>query len=211
MIVYDIHSWHYRLILWTWGKHFFEESEIDYNALKDMRTEEMTKLSWEELPRKYKSKTVNFCPYCRAMVGAVITSPFVYLWRLLPHKKKEPLTREGIKKAARRRTIMMLSIVGTVNGGIAVKNLYYGEYYNAAIQIGIVAFIFLGFKYSEKFGKAMVKLVDWIAKHRKPKVKVKKVKAPKKPSKLRAKLAEKHDIYCPPVHFIDKSKPEEHI
>lgn len=209
MLLYHTDSWHYRLILWTWGKHFFEESEIDMKAYMALDSTKLEKLSWEEIPRKYHSKTVNFCPYCRALVGAAITAPFVYLWRLFPHKKKEPLTREGIKKAARRRTIIMLSVIGTLNGGIAVKNLYYGEYFGAAFQIGLVVFVVLGLKYSEKFGKGMVKLVDWISKLRKSKVKVEKVKAPKKPSKLKQKLAEKHDLFCPPVYFVEPLDQEE--
>lgn len=209
MLLYHTDSWHYRLIMWTWGKHFFEDSEIDMKAYMAMDSTKMEKLAWEEIPRKYTSKTVNFCPYCRALVGAAITAPFVYLWRLFPHKKKEPLTREGIKKAARRRTIMMLLIVFSINGGLAVKNFMYGEIIQAFIQIGIIGFVVIAFKGSEPIGKALMKLSDWIARHRKPKVKVEKVKAQKKPSKLKQKLAEKHDIICPPIFFVEPLNQEE--
>lgn len=194
--------------MWTWGKHFFEDSEIDMKAYMALDSTKMENLSWEEMPKKYTSKTVNFCPYCRALVGATITAPFVYLWRLFPHKKKEPLTREGIKKAARRRTITMLLIVFGINGGLATKNLIYGEFIQAAVQIGIISFVVVGFKGSAPIGKALMKLSDWIAKHRKPKVKVKKVKIPKKPSKLKQKLVEKHNLICPPIFFVDVKDPE---
>jgi hypothetical protein len=208
MIIFDVNSWHYKLILWTWGKHFFEDAEIDMKSFYEIDSTKLEKLTWEQYPRIYKPKTVNFCPYCRALVGAVITSPFVYLYRLFPHKQRKDMTRAEIMKASKRRTFLSLIIAGGINYGLAAKYFVFGEWWAGIPSFAIGTLLIFGYWKSEAIGKFLVTLAEKWPKWKR----TKKVKAPKpkKEHKTLAKIAAKHDIICPPVYFVDKSSPEEH-
>lgn len=209
MIIFDVNSWHYKLILWTWGKHFFEDAEIDMKSFYELDSTKLEKLTWEQYPRIYKPKTVNFCPYCRAMVGAVITAPFVYLYRLFPHKKKKDMTRAEIMKASQRRTFLSLGIGGGINYALATKYFIFGEWWAGIPSFAIGTFMIVGYWKREAIGKFLVYLAMKMPK-RKPKVKNLKAPKPKKEHKTLAKIVAKHDVICPPVYFIDKSSTEDH-
>lgn len=216
-LIFDKKSWHYRLILWSFGEHFFDDAKIDWKKVDSISGDDLKKIEWNGLPRTYTPKTVNFCPYCRSLVGSIITAPFVYLWRLYPHKPKPPLTREQIKKNSRRRTIISASIASGINVAFGLGHLY--KYFvngdtmelaSAILQIGIGIFVIFIFTKFEKIGKFII----WMSEHlpkwtRKRKVNVKKQTNKKDPSKLAKKLHEKHEIICPPVFFIDKTNDEE--
>jgi len=198
---YTTTSWHYKLILWTWGEHFFEDAEIDMKSLYEIDSTKLEKLIWEQYPRTYKPKTVNFCPYCRALVGSVITSPFVYLWRLFPHKQRKDMTRAEIMKASKRRTFLSLIIAGGINYGLAVKYFVFSEWWAGIPSFVIGTLLIFGYWKSEAIGKFLVNLAAKWPK-RKPKVKKVKIPKPKKEHKILAKIASKHDLICPPIFFV---------
>jgi len=88
MIVFDINSWHYKLILYTFGKNFFlDTSELDWKAIKEIDSTKLIDMTWNNYPRIEKPKTVNLCPYCRAVVASTVLLPLVFLWRLFPYSK----------------------------------------------------------------------------------------------------------------------------
>jgi hypothetical protein len=182
-------------------------SEIDFEALESIRGEDLKKISWKGLPRKYTSKTVNFCPYCRAMIGAVMTAPFVYLWRLYPHKPKPPMTREQILKNSRRRTWISIGIAAGINIGFGVLRLItwletgeFSELVGATIQISIGILFLTAKLWGSRFIKFII-MLSALMPHRK---KIKKIKEPKpkKEHKTWKKIASKHDIICPPIYFV---------
>ena len=83
-IISSTSSWHYRLIVYVFSSEFFLETDgIDIVAMDAVNMEKDFEIIYKKKPR-----TVNLCPYCRAIVGAVIMFPFVVLYRLFPHKKK---------------------------------------------------------------------------------------------------------------------------
>ena len=116
MFVFDTSSWHYNLVLYVFGKTFFSNKTVDSNkirkkieALEDKARKEHPNddhaienalrgsyLYDDEEIYTFTPKTVNFCPYCRAVLAATLMLPFVYLWRLYPHKPKPK--KKSIKK-----------------------------------------------------------------------------------------------------------------
>ena len=88
MIVFNTSSWHYKLVLYVFGKNFFTEKDtVDFDRYGKDR-----EIIWTRKP-----KVVNFCPYCRGVLAAFWMIPFVFIWRKFPHKKKE-LTHDEIMK-----------------------------------------------------------------------------------------------------------------
>ena len=45
VLVFNKKTWHYRLILWTFGENFFMDANIDFNALESMSIEKSINLS----------------------------------------------------------------------------------------------------------------------------------------------------------------------
>ena len=178
-------------------------SEIDWQAVESMRGEDLSSISMEGLPRKYTAKTVNFCPYCRALVGSVVSAPFLYLWRLLPHKEKPPMTREQILKSSRRRTWLTLGLASSINVALGVWKLIDGDWFGI-IQIAIGAVLFTITLWGPAVAKALLYMSRLMPKR---KHKVKKAGKPRTTAFIK-KLEEKHDIICPPIYFIDKQKEE---
>jgi len=210
-LIFNKKSWHYRLILWTFGENFFMNTdEIDWPKVESMKGDDLEKIAWQSLPRISKPKTVNLCPYCRAIIGAVLTAPALYIYRLFPHKKStKPMTIEDIRKNSRRRTWISLGIGGTINIGLGIKNVLTDEMglIVGILQIILGIFFLTGTWWGQYLVKAIIKLSALIPKR----TKVHKVKEPKpkKEHKTLAKIAEKHDIICPPIFFVDIQNPEE--
>jgi len=96
-LVFDKNSWHYRLVVYIFTSEFF--LEIDGIDMQSMETVDMEKDF--RIIYKKKTRTVNLCPYCRAVVGAVMMFPFVVLWRLFPHKKTKQTHAEIMRKSQR--------------------------------------------------------------------------------------------------------------
>ena len=143
---------------------------------------------------------MNLCPYCRAVVGAVIMFPFVVLWRLFPHKEKKLSHAEIIKKSQRNTKIARI-LVASFMGLMGVWKLVDGEIYFAVFYFGLVL-----------FNLYSVPILRWLAKNM-PKTKLKKKtmtkSKPKKENKTLKKIADKHDIICPPIFFVDVKSAEE--
>ena len=176
------------------------------NALEEMTGDDILKTSFQELPRKYTTKTVNLCPYCRALVGAIITLPLLYLWRLLPHKKKKDMTIQEIRKASHRRSWIARGIGGGLNIALGIKNIL--EATDVGLFVGIMQ-VSLGLVFftAHLWGPGIIK---FIIKHSpKRKVKVSKPKSVRATPKFFKKLEEKHDVICPPIFFVDVKENEE--
>ena len=151
MLIFDNKAWHYRLILWTFGENFF--TEIDWN--ETFKASEAV----SELKYVRKPKTVNFCPYCRALVGSVISLPALYLWRKLPHKPKPKRTHAEIMKSLHRRNMIIIGAAGSVNILLGIWKITDGEYLAAGLQIGIgVGIIFM-----QQLAPQIGKFLAWLA------------------------------------------------
>ena len=208
VLVFNKKTWHYRLILWTFGKNFFMNTHIDVDALEAIPVENLANLSYDKIPKKYTSKTVNLCPYCRALVGAVFTAPFVYVWRLFPHKEKPPMSYYHIQKTAKRRKLIIFSIISGINfvsgaGHLLAHNFDADHLMTGIAQIGF-GFFFIGvFFWGEHLAEFLVRLSALV-----PKLTIRSEKKSKKsenhkPSKLLEKIHSKHDVICPPIFFVD--------
>lgn len=179
----------------------FEAMESQYNP--------QTKTDNFEFVYKKKPRTVNFCPYCRAVVAAIVTLPFVYIWRLFPHKPKPKQTHLQIMKRLNRNSWLARGIGGGINFVIGGKNVLLAEDFGLMImgfvQIGIGVALITGHMWAPQ-------LIRWIIEHtpkRKTKLKVTKEEKPKKSSELAKKIHEKHDIICPPIFFVDPMDQED--
>jgi hypothetical protein len=183
--------------------------KIDWPKVESMKGDDLKELAWQSLPRISQPKTVNLCPYCRALIGAALTAPALYIYRLFPHKKSnKPMTRENIRKNSRRRTWISLGIGGAINIGFGIKNVLIDEMglVVGILQIGFGLCFLTGTWWGQYLVKAIIKLSALIPQKRQ--VKKSKKSNPKKVHKTLAKIAEKHDIICPPIFFIEKEDME---
>lgn len=203
MLVFDNMSWHYKLILYSWGENFFlDTSEIDWKKLESIPGDNIKNMSWIEFPKISKPKTVNLCPYLRALVGSIIALPFVWLYRKFPRIPHKPRTHIEVMKSMERRSIILRYGLAALNIGLGLWRLLDGEYGMAAFQIGIGLFII----FIKPISRFMIRVMAYL-----PKRKHKKQltpKEPKEPSLLKAKIAAEHDKICPPIFFIDKKTNE---
>ena len=144
MLLYHTDSWHYRLVLYVFSKDFFMETDgIDLEAMKSQWDSRPPNTDDIEIIYKKKPRTVNFCPYCRAVGAAAFSLPFVFLWRLYPHKPKPKETHAQIMKRMRRNSWIARIIGACINVPLGIKNIVippdpeaYGGH-DLAIVIGI--------------------------------------------------------------------------
>jgi hypothetical protein len=208
MLLYTTNSWHYQLVLYVFSKEFFMETVgLDFEAMESQYNPH-TKTDNFELIYKKKPRTVNFCPYCRAVVAGIVTLPFVYIWRLFPHKPKPKRTHLQIMKRLNRNSWIARGIGGGINFVMGGKNVVYAEeplmMLLGFVQIGIGMALITGHWWAPQ-------VVRWIIEHtpkRRKKLKPTKEQKPKKPSELAKKIHEKHDIICPPIFFVEEHEPE---
>lgn len=189
-LVFNKNAWHYRLVWYTFGEEFF--TEIDWN--QTLKTSE----AYQDIQWVRKTKTVNFCPYCRAVMGSLISFPFIFLWRLLPHKEHTKETHEEVMNRSKRNTKIIRIGVAAFMGILAIIKILEGEYFVSLIYLGLVLFNLFNFK-----------IFQWVLKHR-IKFKIKKNKITKfgsnRSSKIIKKIESKHELVCPPIFFIDLRK-----
>lgn len=184
------------MVLYVFGTNFFTETDtIDLDATLKANT-----AVWTRKPR-----VVNFCPYCRAVVGAAWMIPFVFIWRLFPHKKKKQKTHGQIMRRMKIRQMIVLSIAGGINIVLGILKFPDGEWGIGTVQISLGVVMLVGFHFGGKLSPYIVRLIEFIAKYW-PKKKVKPEKV-KNPSFLKTYvgtyLSENHHKICPPVAFID--------
>lgn len=184
-------AWHYRLITYVFTSEFFLETDgLDTQAMDSIIVDKYFKIVYKKKP-----KTVNLCPYCRAVVGAVIMFPFVVLYKLFPHKEKKRTHQEIMKKSQRDSKIVRIMAV-SVMAGLAVWQIVNENYFMTAFYIGLLI-----------FNMFSVQIIRWITK-RTPKRKY-KAKPFKEPPKFVKTISEKHDLICPPIFFVDATKDED--
>jgi len=203
MLLYNTDSWHYVLVLYVFTKEFFMETDgLDFKAM-DSQYNPQTKTDDFKIIYKMKSRTVNFCPYCRAVLGASLMLPFVYLWRLYPHKPKPKKTHAEIMKNIHRRGWIARIGAASINAGFGINHLINGlddgTFVIAIIQFALAASLLTGHLWAPQ-------IIRWLILHspkweRKPKPD--KPTKSKEPSKIVQKIKSTHDIYCPPIFFVE--------
>lgn len=209
MLLYNTDSWHYRLVLYVFTKEFFlETAGIDLKAMESQYNTQTKQKEHFEFIYIKKPKTINFCPYCRAAVAAIACLPFVYLWRLYPHKPKPKKTHEEIMKSIHRRGWIARGIGASINAGFGLNHFVNGHedgtYVIGIIQFALAVSLLTGHLWAPQ-------MIRWIILHSpkwERKHKPKKIKKPREPSKLAQKIKSQHDIYCPPIFFIENVNQE---
>ncbi len=187
-LVFKKNAWHYRLVWFTFGEEFF--TEIDWD--QTLKTSE----AYNDIQWVRKTKTVNLCPYCRAVVGSLISFPFIFVWRLFPHKERKKETHQEIMKRSKRNSTIVRLAAMAFMGGIGILKVFEGEYNLSVFYFVLVLFNLFN-----------IRIFQWFLKHL-PKFKTKKITNgdSKKPSKIIKKIESKHDLVCPPIFFIDVRK-----
>jgi len=217
-------SWHYRLVLYVFGKNFFIEKDgFDFAAM-DKQFGPNLPTDYHKLIYKTKPKVINFCPYCRGVLWSALSLPFVYVWRIFfPYDPTKERTHAETMRRMKIRGILIRSIGGSIQFPIALMNYLNGNYIVAVANIAIGfliigTFLFLpGHKRTQKILGApfryillLIKpIVNFIGKYfeKKEEKKIQK-KSPKNPSIVVTYLQSKHHALCPPVCFIDKYDQE---
>jgi len=214
MLHFNTSSWHYRLVMYIFGKNFFTEHDtIDMTEYK-----KSAKIVWTRKP-----KVINFCPYCRGVLWSALSLPFVYIWRIFfPHDSTKVMTHEQTMKRMKIRGMLIRSIGGSIQFPFALMNYLSGEYLIAAINIIagfliIATFVFipgnnrlkkiLGSPLEKYLWPLIKPIINFISKSFEKKEE-KKIHKPKNPSILAAYLHTKHSAICPPVCFIEKVDQE---
>jgi len=224
MLLYHTNSWHYRLVLYIFTKKFFLETDgLDYEAMESQYDPQTKQEREFKFIYKEKTKTINFCPYCRAVVAAIASVPFVYLWRLYPHKPKPERTHKEIMIGMRRRSQKTKIIFVTLNVTTGIMNIVSGMsngmgngvLFLGIFQLALAAIYLTGHLWGDKvikwivvdhheirqkFRMCVLKLVSaWDPKWMR-RTKPKKIK---KESKIMQKIKSTHDVYCPPIFFVE--------
>jgi len=219
VIQFDVRSWHFKLIMYIFGNNFFTKEEFDMDAtIKKIDENSVKRLEWDKTKSRKEedkeikdslvynqvSKTINFCPYCRAILFGSLMLPFVFVWRLFPHKKKEPLTHQQIMKRMNQRSWLIRICAGGINVGLGAPKLFSGEefeMYVGVIQIGIgISIIFMNY-IGNFLAPLIVKIIKYFEKPEKPQ----KEKPTKNPSLWSVYLHTKHEKICPVVKFVDSN------
>ena len=234
MIHFNDDSWHYKLVLYVFGKNFFIEKDgLDFDAMEKLYDPKQPREYHHRMIYKTKPKVVNFCPYCRGVLWSALSLPFVYVWRaFFPHDPTKERTHAETMKRMKIRGMLLRSIGGGIQFPFAIGNYLSGNYegaiVNLAFGVGIIAtFIFLpGNKRVSKFFnsptskkiskilltpfKYLWMLIDPIINHivKYFEEKEEKKKPSKNPNIIVTYLQSTHHALCPPVCFIDKSDQE---
>lgn len=207
MLLYSTDSWHYKIILYVFGKEFFLETDgIDETATLAQHDNNVSPEDFRLIFKK-KSKTVNFCPYCRAVVAGVTSLPFVYLWKLYPHKPKPKKTQTQILSSIRLKGWIARIIGASINAILGARNIIFVtddvSYIAGIIQIGLAVLLLTGHLWG-------LQLIRWIILHSpkwERKSKPQKIKK-RRSFKIIQKIQSTHEIYCPPIFFIDQVDSE---
>ena len=217
MIVFNTNSWHFNLVLYVFGNTFFFNKKVDSEKIrkKIQALDEKIRKKYpndddaiEKAFRKnfrlfydeddsytYTPKSVNFCPYCRAVLWSMLLFPFAVISKLIPKRKKKPF---DIKKSKRNTNIIKIAVIvifaiwGTIN-------LLQGNYLMAVFQYGVGSFQLWGKYLFEWSIKWQIKRAD--KKIQKPE----ELTKTKNPSLISAYLKTHHHKICPPVTFVDEN------
>ncbi len=235
LIHFNDNSWHYKLVLYVFGKNFFIEKDgLDFDAMNKMYDSKIP-TEYYKMIYKTKPKVVNFCPYCRGILWSALSLPFVYVWRIFfPHDPTKERTHAETMRRMKIRGMLARSIGGGIQFPFALGNYLKGNYEIAIIQVFIGfliigTFIFLpknkrvskffNSPTSKKIRKILViplkylwrlidPIIDCIIKYFQEKEEKKIPKKAKNPNIVVTYLKSTHHALCPPVCFIDKSDQE---
>ncbi len=224
-LVYSTSSWHYRLIVYVFGKNFFIEKDgLDFTAMDKMYDSKIP-TDYYKMIYKTKPKVVNFCPYCRGVLWSALSLPFVYVWRIFfPHDPTKERTHAETMKRMKIRGIILRSIGGSIQFPFALMNYIHGNHVIATIQV-IIGFAIIGtfiilpgHKRTQKILGAPFKciwllikpIVTFIGKYfdKKEEKKTTVFKA-SNPNIVVTYLQSKHHALCPPIFFIDTTSNED--
>jgi len=156
VFVFNTDSWHFKLVLYVFGKPFFFKKKMDDKKLRDKINliEELARRKYpnsdEELAKAifsckfhedenlftYVPKPLNFCPYCRAVVWSIVLFPFVVLTRLIPRREKKPF---DIKKSRRNMNLIKIGAMILI-GLFGIHQLNEGNYGLAIFHFAIASF-----------------------------------------------------------------------
>ena len=171
-----------------WRKLDSEKLKKQYDLFKVKRT----KLIYKSIP-----KTVNLCPYLRAVVAATILFPFAVIAKLIPKRKEKPF---DIKKS-RRNTKIIKAVVIVIFAVWGSINLLQGNYAIAIFQYAAGSFQWWG-KYLFEY------LSERVEKREAKKEKDDTPELPKNPSLFLAYLKSNHSKVCPPIAFVNENDTE---
>ncbi len=166
MLKFSKESWHRRIVEWGIGEGYFYR----YNYKTD----------------KYDSlRQHNLCPYMRLLVGIILSSPWIGLYKLLP--KYCTYDHPDLTK--------IFLIIGSICSTIHIIGtlLFNLEWWEVPLGVTIFIIIIMGFV-GLMFG--LMALKDHLEK--KPKS--------HKPSIVREYMRAKHDKVCPEIEFEDEVK-----
>jgi len=218
LFYFNTNSWHYWLVNYVFGDSLFVDKKFDIDAtvkivekeetefhakwrhldpvkLKkqyDLFKEKRTKLIYKSIP-----KTVNLCPYLRALVVASILFPFAIVAKRIPKRKEKPF---DIKKSRRNTKIIRIGAIA-IFAVWGTYNLVTGDYLMAAFQYGVASFHWWG-KYLFEY------LSERAEKREAKKEKDDTPKLPKNPSLFLAYLKSNHSKVCPAIAFVDANDTE---
>ena len=216
MFVFNINSWHYKLVNYVFGdflfvdkkldleatmKKFAEEEALFHNKWRNAHSDEIKK-QYDLFKQKrskmiYKSipKVVNLCPYLRAVVAACILFPFAIIAKRIPKRKEKPF---DIKKSRRNMKIVKIVVIG-IFAVWGTQHLLDENYWMALFQYSVASFQWWG-KY----------LFEYIAKRaaKREKKKDDSSKLSKNPSLISTYLHTHHNKICPPIAFVDDNDTE---
>lgn len=218
MLQYNTSSWHYRLVLYVYGKWFFSDKYIDHSMIRN--DEDFYKMIQSpDTFSKGKPKQVNFCPYCRAVLASIFLLPFSIVYKQIPKRKSKKLSWDERKKRMDRNSKIIRAALGSFNIGLGLKNIFLDSDMLAAgifqISMGlIIMFIPQVIAIIRKISPQITFVYNQIKKFliavRILRVKVKirpaKIHKDKSPNFLSAFLSENHTKYCPSIFFVDKNK-----
>ncbi len=184
------------LVKYVFTSEFFLTIDgIDAKAMDSIDMEKDFRIIYKKKP-----KTINLCPYCRAIIASIVSLPFVYLWRKIHKNQNKPKTHAQIMKSMERRGHIIRLIGGGINIAFGIKNIVFDEQLVGIIQIGIGIALIVGYKYIPDIIRQIT--IRWPAKKQS---KPKSQKLDKKQSKLVKTISEKHDLICPPIWFVHKN------
>jgi len=166
MLKFGKRSWHRRVITWGLGREYLEWK--DWNDTNDG-------LIWKE------KKNVNLCPYMRALIGVILISPWIGLWKILP--KYCTFDHPDMTKIF----LIVGSICATIHILFAGTGVF--EWWWMLAGTAIMAIVISGFV-GLIFG--VMALKDWmddrpVREH--------------KPNLLREYMNAKHNKVCPQIEF----------
>ncbi len=186
MYLFNTSSLHFRLVKYVFGDSLFIEKKIDFDeSIKN-----------HEIIYKKKSKIVNLCPYCRAVVLSILLLPISFIYKKFPKKHKEPKPFD-IKKSQRNvKIIKLIALVALSLFG--VHQLIIGHYYLATFHLGVASFQLWG----QYFFKYIVKLQK---KREKKKSEIIQTENRKSPGLFKIYLEAQHAKICPSIGFIDEN------